>query len=131
LAACRYLKMAAEPILSNPAIFFDVKTEFEYGYERLAYLITAVRSAAVSDLPKLGKLSVRIDDVFWKKFFAMVEEEAPKMGHRIGKVKSITSLIDFKPLTDDEKRFVSLPSNRTFGQIAFDMYQRWKPRYKV
>uniref|UniRef100_A0A914XCA5 ATPase expression protein 2, mitochondrial n=1 Tax=Plectus sambesii TaxID=2011161 RepID=A0A914XCA5_9BILA len=106
----KYLTLAAKPYLTDPAIFFKPSRNDAFNAKRtaLSYLVLAIRSAAISDLPDLGKLSVRLDDAYWSKFFDVVEKEAPKL-ERTALLNDLKRLKIYKPLSKQELRFLSDP----------------------
>uniref|UniRef100_A0A914VDY3 Uncharacterized protein n=1 Tax=Plectus sambesii TaxID=2011161 RepID=A0A914VDY3_9BILA len=121
-----YLSIAAEPFLTNPAIFFE-PSKSAISVPRslmLSYLITAIRSAANSDLPTLGKLTVRLDGAYWKKFFEMVEHEAPKLGVRVAMLHSLRCL-KVASLSPMERKFVAFPFNRERDQLWLDLKRQY------
>uniref|UniRef100_A0A914UNF1 Uncharacterized protein n=1 Tax=Plectus sambesii TaxID=2011161 RepID=A0A914UNF1_9BILA len=77
----RYLSIAADPYLENPAIVFETqKSEEQLPNRRIAlsHLIYAVFAAVVnSDLR--NSLTVRLNDAYWRRFFDIFWREAAKM----------------------------------------------------
>lgn len=90
----------------------------------LSYLINAIRSAANSDLPRSGKLTVRLDDAYWKRFFEMVEVEAPKLGIRVAMLHSLRCLKIGK-LSPKERQFVAFPFNSERDQLWLNLKKEY------
>uniref|UniRef100_A0A914VRJ2 Uncharacterized protein n=1 Tax=Plectus sambesii TaxID=2011161 RepID=A0A914VRJ2_9BILA len=106
-----YLLEAAKPYIENPAIVFESRDFSAQLPHHIGFraLLAAVRCAANSNLPEMGKMPIRLDDHFWDRFFEMLTVEVPKLGDERAYMfpKLMKQFNVVKELTPRERSYIS------------------------
>uniref|UniRef100_A0A914WMP4 Uncharacterized protein n=1 Tax=Plectus sambesii TaxID=2011161 RepID=A0A914WMP4_9BILA len=130
----RYIELAAEPYLTNPAILFEPQSikgqSAPEHYVNFAYLLVAIKSAALTDLRDRGVLTVRLDGTFWDRFFATMKTEVAKLnGRRTELLRPIWIRCSHhaspKQLSSRQREYLTPPHNRERYNMMKDLIYRY------